>query len=73
MTDPMLERIALPIDEGDHVTDVIVIAVTQRMDAYGQAIYVSSTPHTGYVTQLGALEAALEEVRNPYIYGDDDE
>ena len=33
MTDPMLERINLPIDEGDHVTDVIVIAVTQRMDA----------------------------------------
>ena len=70
MTDPMLERINLPIDEGDHITDVIVIAVTQRMDAYGQAIYVSSTPHTGYVTQLGALEAALEEVRMPYCSDD---
>ena len=42
------------------------------MDAYGQAIYVSSTPHTGYITQIGALEAALEEVRMPY-YSDDGE
>ena len=45
MTDPMLEKIALPIDEGDYVTDVIVIAVTQRMDAYGQAIYENGRAH----------------------------
>ena len=61
-----MERIDLSVDPGDIVTDVIVVAVTTRMDSFGQAIYVSSTPHTGYVTQLGALEAALEEVRMPY-------
>src|SRR5699024_12095475 len=38
-----------------------------------QPSYVASTPHSGYITQTGALEAALEEGRTPYISRDADE
>lgn len=66
-----MERIDLSIEPGDIVTDVIVVAVTTRLDSFGQAIYVSATDHTGYITQLGALRAALHEVENPAYYDEE--
>lgn len=74
MSDPMLDNLGLSLGEGDVVTDVLLIAVTQNMSAMGQSLYVTATPHTGYITQLGMIEAALDYVKNPtYEYSDEEE
>ena len=56
------DTVHLDTDEGDILTDVIVIGILQRLDGNGQGIVIGTTEHTGIVTQVGATKHALDQM-----------
>lgn len=47
------------VQDGDIVTDLIVIARVQRLTDTADALCIGSTEHTGHILWLGMLHKAL--------------
>lgn len=64
-------QVDLDIEDGDIITDVVVIARIQDLDRPGEeALAIGASSHTGFLLQRGMIEEAREATRGA-MFGDD--
>lgn len=59
-------RIEIPVDEGDVLTEVIIIAKAVQWNEVGSgkaAVIIATEDNLDWIQQLGLIEAALQVIR----------
>jgi hypothetical protein len=61
--------IDVELEDGDIVTDVVILMRVQRLDDTEEHLVVTGSEHTGAITRLGIVEAAAMRVRRWLVTG----
>lgn len=72
LQDREIGAIELDIEDGDIVTDVVVLVRCQRLDTTDDMLEIGCTEHTGGITQFGIIGAANLQVSDWMVNGDGD-
>ena len=66
-------KIEANLEDGDLITDAILLMRVARVDKDGSALVIASTPGVDWITQLGMVEAARTIMHDTSGDDDDDE